>query len=97
MELLKDKIINKTRKEHRCIVCQDTIPTGSKMNYQVYINDGDIGIVKTCMACCDFINKHYKEIFMDSDPVEFEQIREIMYDKGYLPKRETYGFLKKEK
>lgn len=80
-----ERIIKKTRKEHRCGLCRKTVPKGSQMQRYFVADEGDVNYGKTCMTCVDFIAKH-PEMFDNGETTE-NDIIEYMIETGYLKRK----------
>ena len=59
MDTLKDIIINKTRKPHRCFGCCRTIEPGNRMGYVVVADAGTVSGDYFCDTCTMIRYGHY--------------------------------------
>lgn len=51
MDTLRDIIINKTRKPHKCFGCERTIEAGNRMGYVVVADAGTVDSAYFCDTC----------------------------------------------
>lgn len=75
---LSDRIIKKTRKPHKCVLCLRIIPIGLRMRYWVGIHENDFHH-SYCCTTCDEITKFSPEYIYDEGYVT------EMLEKGQTP------------
>lgn len=55
------KDIKKTRKDHRCVGCLETIPKGSPASYFAGIWEGDFCAGHLCIPCEEHLTKYSRD------------------------------------
>ena len=88
--LLKNKVV-KTKKQHECFSCLRVFPTGTKMNYQAGVHDGDFSTCYSCMTCVEIMNASE---YYDDEGFGEGYVDELL-NKGQTPE-EYLNELKKE-
>ena len=56
--VLKERPVNKIRKEHECFTCTRTSPIGSKMTYHSGVFEGQFISYYTCPTCDEIIKSN---------------------------------------
>ena len=59
MDILRDIIINKTRKPHKCFGCRRTIEAGNRMGYVVVADEGTVYGDYYCETCTLIRSSNY--------------------------------------
>ena len=60
MPVLRDKVVT-TRKEHKCWGCGEKFEKGSKLRYQVDVEDGKLNDSYWCKVCDATVKESYEE------------------------------------
>lgn len=64
MTVLEHKTVT-TRKEHECFGCCEKFPKGSKMEYNVTVDQGDFGSYYLCLDCVEKLKEIENWVFED--------------------------------
>lgn len=78
MTTLKQKKV-KTRKPHNCFGCAKKFPAGSKMVYNVAVDNGDFSYAYWCETCGNIMDQ--LENWEREDGIYFGEFNDSYYDQ----------------
>lgn len=80
-DIYREQMIKKSRKDHQCDICRETIPKGSSYKSINSLFDGAFTETKVCEHCIPVLSKffdiHYGEL---NDGYTYEEVREDVYE-----------------
>lgn len=57
-DFYNERLVKKTRKDHRCFGCREKIPTGSTAFYISGVYQGDFGAYYLCKPCREYLDRN---------------------------------------
>jgi hypothetical protein len=76
-EIYRESIVNKSRKDHQCNICRETIPKGSTYKSINSLFDGEFTETKVCDHCIPILEKFFDIHYGELDcGYTYEEVRE---------------------
>lgn len=76
-EIYREQMIKKSRKDHQCNICRETLPKGSTYKSINALFDGSFSETKVCEHCIPILEKFFEIHYDDlDDGYTYEEVRE---------------------
>ena len=86
-DFYNEKIVKKSRKDHKCDICRDTISSGSSYKRINALFEGNVSTTKVCERCIPVLSKFFKNRYdtIGSEGYTYDDVAEdvtetIRYD-----------------